>query len=58
MNPFPDNLKTLINKEPTMINRLKSEKYKLELDDRIWTFPRFEPTDKNEQVIEELKENL
>ena len=54
MNPFPDNLKTVINKEPTMINRLKSEKYKLELDDRIWTFPKFEPTDKNEQVIEEL----
>ena len=42
LNPIPEIVKRMINKDSNVIKRLRADGYQLELDHRIWTFPRFE----------------
>ncbi len=42
LNPIPEIVKRMINKDSNVISRLRADGYQLDIDQRIWTFPRFE----------------
>ena len=39
MNPIPEIVKRMIKKDTNVLNRIKSQNYKLDADERLWTFP-------------------
>ena len=41
MNPMPEIVKRMINKDSSVINQIKSDNFLLDSDKRIWTFPKF-----------------
>ena len=40
MNPIPDYLKTMIMCDSNTIKQLRSDSVQLDLDKRIWTYPK------------------
>lgn len=63
MNPVPEIVKRMMKKDSNVVNRLKTETYALEMDNRIWTFPRFRPInwnilEKTNELLEQLTPNL
>ena len=43
LNPIPETIKKMIIKDSKVLNRLKTENNLLDVDKRIWTFPKFKP---------------
>ena len=41
MNPIPEVVKRMIMKDSNVIVRLRKDGYSLGIDERIWTYPKF-----------------
>ena len=51
LNPIPTGVKQMILDDSNVINRLRTEQYPLESDQRIWTFPRYVPDSSDIQTM-------
>ena len=50
LNPIPHEIKNMIKKDATVLDRLRSQSSSLAVDKRIWTFPCFKPSQLNERA--------
>ena len=44
MNPLPEPVKQLLQEDPSMLIRLKSDTGQLPTNEKIWTFPSLRPS--------------